>query len=178
MKRKIALFVAIIFLLMAMLPISAFAHGHGHGGAPVNSEDGTYDICNIDGCDIVSVHWHDGICYTGHWMGDGCDYHQLCTVEGCVKASHHYHDGVVYIPQNNSYALCAYGDCHIAEPHEHGDSCYAGHWAGDGHGHHRVCTVQNCTRTTVHEHNGVTCFPSGRGGGHHRSRHSGRGHHR
>lgn len=177
MKRKIVFLLSVLLLVSAMSPITAFAHGHRRSAAAIQDEP--YATCNIDGCHNVSVHWHDGVCYNGHWISDGCDYHQVCTVEDCTYTTHHYHNGVAYIPQNNSNALCSYENCHIAEAHEHDDACYAGHWPDDGHGYHQVCTVRGCTLSTVHNHSGVTCFPSGRvgTGGHHSGGHGGRGHH-
>lgn len=88
MKKRTLAFLVAAVLMLTLMPLSALAHGHGGG----------YSLCSVDSCGITGLHRHDGICYAGHYSGDGHDYHQVCTVRGCTSTVHHEHNGVSYLP--------------------------------------------------------------------------------
>ena len=51
--------------------------------------------CTIEDCNIMEDHWHDGVCYDGHFLDDGCDWHVACDVNGCHLTTEHEHDGII-----------------------------------------------------------------------------------
>lgn len=81
---------------------------------------------------------------------------------------------------NQRYSLCNVENCNAAGTHYHGDTCYYGHYIGDGHDYHQLCNVQGCALAGTHEHDGTTCFSHYNGDGHsyhNPSHHNGSSHH-
>lgn len=96
MKKKLAIFALSGIMLMSM-PMTAFAHGHGHRSRG-NTPAAGYSLCNVEDCNQTGTHQHDDVCYLGHFIGDGHDYHQACTVEDCSRTGCLDHDTTVCIP--------------------------------------------------------------------------------
>lgn len=114
--KKAAAALAMSAIMLTAMPLTVFAHGHGHHGGNVSSVP-VYSLCSVENCNTTGNHHHDGITYTGHYIGDGHDYHQACTVEGCVESGCHDHDGAVCLPHN-------------------GNGCYDGSGSHHSTGHH------------------------------------------
>lgn len=79
-----------------------------------------YSLCTVEDCNTLGNHWHDGVCYSGHTLNDGHDYHQVCSVANCTLTTTHVHNGVTYMGH------------HTEDGHAGG--CYG---YGYGGGHHR-----------------------------------------
>lgn len=95
-KKKVVLALALTAALAAgTSSVDAWAHGHGGGHHRTRT---TYELCDVEDCNIVGLHKHDGTYYCGHFIGDGHDYHEVCTVEGCLLVEEHEHDGVICLP--------------------------------------------------------------------------------
>lgn len=93
-KKKVVLALALTAALAAgTSSVDAWAHGGGHHRTRT-----TYELCDVEDCNIVGLHKHDGTYYCGHFIGDGHDYHEVCTVEGCLLVEEHEHDGVICLP--------------------------------------------------------------------------------
>lgn len=84
--------------------------------------DNSYPVCAVNGCGETIEHVHDGICYAGHTLEDGHDYHAVCQTRGCTETAGHIHDGV----------------------------CYSGHHEGDGHD--GCASVSRSTGSYSHGH--------------------------
>jgi hypothetical protein len=72
-------------------------------------------------CPVETAHYHDGVCYAGHYNNDGCS---------------HDHDGKALAAN----AACTVNDCTQTGAHQHSGQYYGGHHGGDGcnsgSGHH------------------------------------------
>ena len=97
--KKGVLVVAVV-LAVGQTSMTALAHGHGRGHH--RAKVTTYSQCNVDGCNVTSVHLHDGVYCYGHSLGDGHDYHEVCDVEGCTESTEHEHDGVSCLPHSSN----------------------------------------------------------------------------
>ena len=164
MKKAVIGLALAAALVVGQTAVTAAAHGHGgcHGSG---SRQPVYSLCNVEECNIVGLHKHDGTYYCGHYIGDGHDYHEVCDVEGCTLIWEHAHDGTTCLPygchgsQQSMYSLCNVEECSMVGLHEHDGTYYCGHYIGDGHDYHEVCSVKGCILTTEHEHDGTTCLP-------------------
>jgi hypothetical protein len=72
-------------------------------------------------CPVENAHYHDGVCYAGHYNHDGCS---------------HTHGGAALAADN----ACTMGGCIESGTHQHNGQSYGGHHGGDGcnngSGHH------------------------------------------
>lgn len=101
MMKKAVLVFAGVLVLGQTVSMTAMAHGHGRGHHGTRTAV-VYSQCNVDGCNVTTVHEHDGeYCY-GHTLWDGHDYHQVCDVEGCTEWREHEHDGVCWLPHSSN----------------------------------------------------------------------------
>ena len=107
MKKKILTSIILFVMIVAVLPVAAFAHG-GRG----SSQKCSYPLCPVGECNTTGIHRHDGICYSGHRLGDGHGHHRACPVQECTKRGTHTHDGVEYFPRNDGE-----GDAHHNNRH-------------------------------------------------------------
>lgn len=80
MKKTIAA-LALSAVMLTAMPLTVFAHGHSHG---TDSSAACNSLCSVENCNETGNHQHDGVTYSGHYIGDGHDYHQACTTEGCT----------------------------------------------------------------------------------------------
>ena len=95
--KKIIAALSLSALMLTALPMTSFAHGHGY-----RSAGGSHSLCNVENCNTVGEHQHDGVSYSGHFIGDGHDYHQACPVEDCAQTGCHEHDGSTCLPHGNN----------------------------------------------------------------------------
>lgn len=94
MKKTIAA-LALSAVMLTAMPLTVFAHGHSHG---TDSSAACNSLCSVENCNETGNHQHDGVTYSGHYIGDGHDYHQACTTEGCTRTGCHEHNGTVCLP--------------------------------------------------------------------------------
>lgn len=78
---------------------------------------------------------------------------------------------------SRTYTLCPVENCNVSEIHQHDQVTYCGHTTDDGHDFHQACSVNGCTRTGEHSHNGTTCQPHSSTAGHSHGKHHGNGSH-
>lgn len=97
--KKIATVIGILALLLTVLPITALAHGHSRGTSATGA---AYTLCPVENCNTVGNHRHDRAIYSGHYIGDGHDYHNLCSVKNCYKTGSHSHNGTICLPHYSS----------------------------------------------------------------------------
>lgn len=69
--------------------------------APLTALAQNVDICPVENCNRTAQHTHKGTIYSGHYAGDGHDYHQICNVQGCTKNGSHQHNGTTCLPHRN-----------------------------------------------------------------------------
>lgn len=112
MRKKTLLILAAVLVLGQTVPMTAMAHGHGsnHHGKRAAV---VYSQCNVEGCNVTTLHEHDSVYCYGHFYGDGHDYHQVCDVEGCAELREHEHDGVCCLPHgsNDGHGYYYSGHC-------------------------------------------------------------------
>jgi hypothetical protein len=112
-----------------MLSLTAMT-GCDNGLTNPDGESGAAALTNVRSaisdpvanCPVETAHYHDGVCYAGHYNNDGCSHghggetlaaNAACTISGCTESGTHQH--------NSQY----YGG------HHGNDGC------GGGSGHHR-----------------------------------------
>lgn len=95
-KKNIIAALATVILMTGLMPVAVFAHGHNGSNTAAQ-----YSPCNVENCNTVGNHKHNGTTYTGHTMNDGHDYHQLCNVDSCTKTGSHKHNGTICLPHTN-----------------------------------------------------------------------------
>ncbi len=62
----------------------------GSVGLLQDKNSNEYSICQIEGCEEIESHGHDGEIYLGHHEDDGHAYHN-CGVDGCNIIEKHTH---------------------------------------------------------------------------------------
>jgi hypothetical protein len=59
----------------------------------------------VANCTEENAHYHDGVCYAGHYNHDGCSHKHggktlaadsVCTIGGCTESGTHKHNGQAY----------------------------------------------------------------------------------
>lgn len=111
--KKIITIIIVLVLVTAVAPLSAFAHGHGRSTQTVRK----YILCVTENCNTTGLHYHGNICYSGHFTGDGHDYHQTCSLTGCNLTSVHEHDGTTYFGHHTDTANVTNGYSHGGSHH-------------------------------------------------------------
>jgi hypothetical protein len=96
----------------------------GGGDTPVSASLASVRSAASDpvaNCPIETAHYHDGVCYAGHYNNDGCA---------------HDHGGKTL----SANTVCAVSDCTQSGTHQHSGQYYGGHHGGDAcnssSGHH------------------------------------------
>jgi hypothetical protein len=69
MKKAVLLAAA-----LAAMPFLAF--GHGHRGRHGGDHSGYYQLCPFEDCSLGGNHYHNGVCYSGHYENDGHEHHR------------------------------------------------------------------------------------------------------
>lgn len=113
MKKTIAA-LALFAVMLTAMPLTVFAHGHSHG---TDSSAACNSLCSVENCNETWNHQHDGVTYSGHYIGDGHDYHQACTTEGCTRTGCHEHNGTVCLPHSGNGCNGASGSHHNGSHH-------------------------------------------------------------
>lgn len=116
MKKTIAA-LALSAVMLTAMPLTVSAHGHGYGA---DSSAACYSLCTVENCNTTGIHQHNAVTYTGHYIGDGHDYHQACNVQGCTQTGCHEHNGTVCLPHNKSGCNGASGSHHNGGGHRGG----------------------------------------------------------
>lgn len=87
--KKTVVIAAMVMIIIAAMPLTAFARGHGGNSTPNTG----YSVCTLEDCTQTGLHYHDSTAYAAHYYGDGHDYHGYCGVTDCAIAGYHDHDG-------------------------------------------------------------------------------------
>ena len=65
--KKIVVVIAVSLFLLAAIPLTAFAYGYlGNRATYVAAVTAPAAPCQLDGCNTVGSHWHDGVAYAHH----------------------------------------------------------------------------------------------------------------
>ena len=97
--KKFLSILAGIFLIAALLPLSAPAHGH-NGSSSGSGIHHSYAQCSVENCSAQTAHRHGKTWYGGHTADDGHSHHAVCTVSGCTQTGVHDHNGVTCFSKN------------------------------------------------------------------------------
>lgn len=111
--KKVITILTVSALLLVALPVTVFAHGHSSKGTTSQS----YAICTAENCNTVGEHEHNGTTYSGHFVGDGHNYHQTCNIKNCMKTGSHDHNGTTCLPHNNADGHSYHGSTHRSGGH-------------------------------------------------------------
>lgn len=111
--KKAIISLAISALLLISLPVTVFAHGHSENGKASQS----YAVCAVENCNTVGYHKHNGTTYSGHFVGDGHNYHPICNVINCTETGSHEHNGTTCLPHNNADGHDYHGSSHRSGDH-------------------------------------------------------------